>query len=234
VTAAPPVVSSPTGAGGVAAAARLLATAALVEGFGHVSERHPEDGFLLTSTAPLAHQRTGDVHHVAADGRAPAGGAGVPLERYLHAAVYAVRPDVKAICRTHSPWAVVWGARGAVPPLVHGLGALAGAVAMHDEVDLVADPDAGRRAAASLGTADCLLARGNGALTTGDSLATALTRAWFLEERSRVAYHAAPVGETITVEDPRMRHLAVELPRAWSWLQARFGDDRSREGAGGS
>lgn len=224
----PPVPRSPTGAAGVAIVARMIARAELVEAFGHVSERHTDGGFLLSSTVPLGSQHAGDMHHVTSDGEAPGGATDVPLERYLHAAIYAARPDVNAICRTHSPAAVVWGARGAVPPLVHGLGALAGVVAFFDEIDLVADLDAGRAAAAVLGHADCLIVRGNGAVTTGGSLAEAATRAWFLEERARVADAAGPGAQEIAVEHPRLAHTAVEYPRAWRWLEETFGAGAAR------
>lgn len=223
MTASPQQPIAPTAADGVAEIARLIARAGLVEAFGHVSERCGDGGFLLTTTAPLSGQRAELVHHVDGSGDVPDGTEGVPLERYLHAAIYAARPDVGAICRTHSPWAVVWGVRGAVPPLVHGLGALGGTVAFTDEIDLVADRQGGSAAAAALGTDDCLLARGNGVVTTGATLAEAATRAWFLEERARVADAAGPGAQEIGPDHPRHRHVAVEYPRAWRWLDETFG-----------
>jgi len=227
VTPAPGASQSPIGAAGVAAVARLIAHAGLVEAFGHVSARAGDGAFLLTSTAPLSAQREDGIHHVAGSGDVAAGTEGVPLERYLHAAIYAARPDVGAICRTHSPSAVVWGARGAVPPLVHGLGALGGTVVFGDEIDLVADGAAGAAAAAALGTADCLIARGNGVVTTGATLAEAATRAWFLEERCRVADAAGAGAVAIGDDHPRHRHVAVEYPRAWRWLEETFGSGRA-------
>ncbi len=163
-----------------------MARSGLLDAFGHVSAR-VGDGFLVTTTRPLAAAAIGDVVAVDAGGRAPRPRppTDVPLETPLHAAVYAARPDVGAICRTHSRHAVAWGVRGAVPPLAHGLAGMAGAVALADEYRLITTPELGAAAAAALGDADCLLLRGNGALATGSALTGAAVRAWFLEERAR-------------------------------------------------
>ncbi|MCC6829742.1 MAG: class II aldolase/adducin family protein [Thermoleophilia bacterium] len=206
----------------VAATARLLVNAGLVEGFGHVSARLPDGGFVITSTGPLALQTAESV--------AVPGAGETPLEVPLHAAIYAVRPDVGAVCRTHSPYAVSWGARGEVPPLVHGLGLLAGEIASWDGTDLVVDAAAATAAAASLGAADCLLPRGNGLVCCGPDLGTAAVRAWFAEERARVALQAGPGAPPLAgpERERRGRHVAAELPRARQWLAHRFGDGTER------
>lgn len=199
----------------VARVARLLAAAGLCEGFGHVSARDGQ-GFVITSTRPLGAMEPADVAGPGAPGR--------PLETPLHAAVYAARPDVGAICRTHSPAAVAWGARGEVPPLVHGLGGLSGAIALGDEPGLVTDDALGAAAARALGGADVLLPRANGAVCTGPDLPVACTRAWFLEERARVALAAGPGAARLegrALAD-RAVHYPTETARAWQWLAWRF------------
>ncbi|MDW5594550.1 class II aldolase/adducin family protein [Conexibacter stalactiti] len=211
----------------VALAARVLAGAGLVEGFGHVSARAAGDagGFLLTSTDPLAAQSEASIHLLDGAGAVLSAGeeGGVPLEAPLHAAIYAARPDVRAICRTHSRAAVVWGIRGAVPPLLHGLGGLAGAVATWGgDADLVTTATLGAAVAAGLGGADCLLVQGNGNVATGATLGQAVVRAWFLEERARVALDAGPGAPPLTDLDSRARHFAAEEARAWAWLREAF------------
>jgi len=209
----------------VARAARIVAGARLVEAFGHVSARC-EGGFLLTATAPLGRQTAASIHRLDGDGTvvvAGSSGDGVPLEAPLHAAVYAARPDVGAICRTHSAAAVAWGVRGAVPPLLHGLGGLSGAVATWgDDSDLVVTAAQGEAAAAALGAADCLLVQANGNVATGATIEQATVRAWFLEERARVALEAGLEASPLTEPDVRARHYAAEEARAWRWLQETF------------
>ncbi len=199
----------------VARIARMLAAAGLVEGFGHVSARVGE-GFVITSTAPLGAMRGVDV--------APPGAPDRPLETPLHAAVYRARSDVGAICRTHSPAAVVWGARGSAPPLLHGLGGLSGRIALGADGDLVDTDAGGDAAAAALADADILLPRANGAICTGESLRVAIVRAWFLEERARVALDAGPTARPLDDDEQtaRSRHFPMETARAWRWLAWRF------------
>lgn len=214
-----------TSAEAVAEAARILAGARLVEAFGHVSAR-VEGGFLLTATAPLGAQTAASIHRLDAGGAVLSRGAsgdGVPLEAPLHAAIYAARPDVGAICRTHSAAAVVWGVRGQAPPLLHGLGGLAGDVtAWGGDSDLVVTPAQGTAAAAALGAADCLLVQANGNVATGATIEQATVRAWFLEERARVALEAGLEASPLTEPDVRARHYAAEEARAWRWLQETY------------
>ncbi len=208
----------------VAATARLLHRAGLVEAFGHVSARAGE-GFLITSTRPFAGLGADDVLAVDAEGAPLEREQGLPLETPLHAAIYRARPDVGAICRTHSRYAVAWGARALVPPLAHGLGGLAGDVALHLDPQLVCERESAARAAGSLGEAACLLLRGNGALATGATLRQAAVRAWFLEERARVAADATgatPLSASELVA--RSGAFPVEEGRATRWLLDRFAD----------
>ncbi|MBB4663236.1 class II aldolase/adducin family protein [Conexibacter arvalis] len=215
-------MTSAVDAAAVAEAARVIAGAGLVEAFGHVSAR-VDGGFLLTSTAPLGTQTAPSIHRLADDGTVVAAGtsgAGVPLEAPLHAAIYAARPDVGAICRTHSAAAVAWGLRVAAPPLLHGLGGLAGEVtAWGGDSDLVVTAAQGAAVAAALGAADCLLVRANGNVATGATVEQATVRAWFLEERARVALEAGPEASPLTDVQARARHYAAEEARAWRWLQ---------------
>lgn len=209
----------------VAETARMLARMGLVEGFGHVSTRRPGGGFALSSTGPLGGQEADDVLLLDADGALVAGDpARRPLEAPMHAAVYAARADVGAVCRTHSPEAARWACRPGLPPLVHGLGGLAGAVARYDDVDLVATPAAGAAVVDALDDAACLLLGANGVLCCGPDLAQATVRAWYLEERCAFAT-ALPEALEITGEPfaRRSRHFDAERRRAWQWLSARYG-----------
>lgn len=200
----------------VAATARALSRLGLVSAFGHVSAREGER-LLVTSTAPLAVAGADSVLAVDPVGETP---AGAPLELPLHAAIYRDRPDVGAICRTHSPYAVLWGALPEVPPLAHGLGGLSGAVGLHRDPELVVDPDRAAAASAELGAGGSLLLAANGALAVGADLPEALARAWYLEDRCRVAWLAGERAGALNAApeaDGRAAHYAAELARARRW-----------------
>jgi HCOMODA/2-hydroxy-3-carboxy-muconic semialdehyde decarboxylase len=214
----------------VAYAGRLIARAGLVEAFGQVSARRQEGGgFLLTAATPLLSTQAKDVIQLDAAGRVMDGQKALcPLEAPLHAAIYSACHDVAAICRTHSPAATIWASRGEVPPLMHGLGGLSGVVAFHHEPQLISTLEAGRAAAGDMGAYDCLLLHANGAVCTGASLAEAVVRAWYLEERSRVAEHATRARALTDSEAVlRARHYEAEGRRAWDWLRLSFGDEDS-------
>lgn len=208
--------------GEIAATARLLSAAGLVQAFGHVSACLPSGGFAITSTGPMLDATPESVLELDRDAHV-LNGENCPLEAPLHAAIYAARSDVQAICRTHSPYAAAWAATAQQPPLVHGLGGLGGQVALHTSPQLVCDAERARQAADALGGADCLLMLANGAVCTGADLPRAVTRAWFLEERATLATlarNAAPLIGPALAE--RSRHFDAEIARAWPWLRARF------------
>lgn len=209
----------------VALAARIIAGAGLVEAFGHVSAREG-DGMLITATRPLATATAADIHRLGPAAQVPEGAEEVPLEAPLHAAIYAARPDANAICRTHSPSAVIAGAHGEVPPLGHGLGGLAGEVRFCERTDLVTDRESGEEIAAALGQADCLLLRGNGAVAVGGNLAQAVVRARYLEERCLVG-EALGSGEGLSEQKltDRRQWFERETARAWAWMHWRYGRD---------
>jgi ribulose-5-phosphate 4-epimerase/fuculose-1-phosphate aldolase len=208
----------------LAESARLISRAGLVEAFGHLSARLGGGGFLITPTDPLLHARPERMIEADDLGAAPAD-AGLPKEAPLHAAIYAARSDVGAICRTHSPAVVAWGARAAIPPLLHGLGGLSGTVSLHREAQLVTTARAARAAAADLGDCDCMILYANGAVCTAAQLSGAVVRAWFLEERARVA-ERCPDGCALpdAAASERAHHHEAEEARAWAWLRARFGE----------
>lgn len=212
----------------VASVARLLARARLVEAFGHVSARS-EDGYAITSTlVPLEATTAADVLTLDGPAAEPAAARdlvpdGTPLEAGMHAAIYAARSDVGAICRTHSPAAVVAGCVGQAP-VAHGLGGLSGELAFADQPTLVCDADVAASVADALGAADCLLLRGNGAIVTAPTIERAAVSAWYLEERCRVWLASDRVQLLSTTELlERSRHFDNEAERAWRWLCWRFG-----------
>ena len=200
----------------VARVARLLAAAGLVEGFGHVSARSGA-GFVITSTRPLGAMEPADV--------GPPGAPGRPLETPLHAALYRARPDVGAICRTHSPAAVAWGARGEAPPLVHGLGGLSGEIALRERGPTWWPTRRRRRGRGrALGGPTCCCRAATARSAPARTCRSACVRAWFLEERARVALAAGPSARPLDGDElsARSRHHPTETARAWQWLVWRF------------
>ena len=207
----------------VIAAARALVALGYVHAFGHVSIRY-ENGLLITPTQPpFRSQREEDLLHVDFASTVIAGEAQArPLEVFLHICIYQARPDVMAICRTHAPSASTWPPDGKPPPIAHGFGGIVGEIRLYDDSDLVHDAARGQKAARSLGAAQGLLLRGNGALAVGDSLGQAAARMWSLEERCAYTARQSIVRRVFTAGEyqARKRWYAAEEARVWNWMKA--------------
>ena len=209
----------------VAATARMMSAARLVDAFGHASARLPGGGFLMTSTAPLLTTAADTILTVGDSGETIDAPAGKPLEIVIHAGIYRARPDVGAICRGHGAAMAAWGERGPEVPLMHGMGGLAGKVVpVHPDLDLITTLDSGDRMAATLGDNRSMLLQANGGLAIGADLLEAATRLWYLEERCRVAVETAGLPQPVGAWEQRLSHSAPELIRAKAWFAARFGD----------
>jgi HCOMODA/2-hydroxy-3-carboxy-muconic semialdehyde decarboxylase len=85
---------------------RILADLGVVDGFGHVSARHPTnpDHFLMARSLAPALVTVDDIMEFDRDGNPiDAKGRAVFLERFIHSEIYKERKDVNAIAHTHSP-----------------------------------------------------------------------------------------------------------------------------------
>ncbi len=211
--------------GQVSVVARILARAGLVHAFGHVSARTP-DGLAITPVfPPLGALGEDDVRSLGPDATPRDARPGVPLEAPMHAAIYAARPDVAAICRIHGRAAAAWAARPEPPPLLHGFGGVVEPVAMWPDPDLIADATLAAGVAAALGDGPAILLRANGGLAVGADLAEAAARAWCLEDRCEVAERAGGAGTPFSADElaRRNRWYGPETARLWGWLLATHG-----------
>ncbi len=201
------------------AANRILAGLGVVDGFGHVSVRHPDraDRYLLSrSLAPELVTRddimTFDLASTPQDGdaRAPY------LERFIHGGIYARRPDVQAIVHSHSP-AVVPFAASSVPlrPIYHMSGFL-GAGARVFEIRarfgitdlLVRNGAQGVALAEVLGADAVVLMRGHGFCTIGDSIPVAVYRAVYTQSNAALQQQAIALRGEVTYLEPEEATLA--------------------------
>jgi L-fuculose-phosphate aldolase len=143
---------------------------------GNVSAREG-DLVLITPTAlPYESTTVDDLVTLSLDGAVVAGGREPSSERRVHLAVYAARPDARALVHTHSKHATAWSHLG--EPLGDVLTAPHAPSGSHEiataAVEALADRDA------------VLLGR-HGALALGGSPAAALEVALALEQRAREA-----------------------------------------------
>ncbi len=168
----------------VVRAAGALARHGLVTAFGHVSARIGDRVVITPPVAPGEVTADGLVTVDPADRELPAGAA---PETWAHIAVYRARPDVGAVARAQPEAAFAAAAIAEELAPLHGQAAWLGRrVPVHQVARLLRSAEPAAAAAATLGGADALLLRGNGALTVGASPGRAVARMWLLEAACRV------------------------------------------------
>jgi HCOMODA/2-hydroxy-3-carboxy-muconic semialdehyde decarboxylase len=215
-----PAAAGPPGRGSaVVEAARVLARLGLVTAYGHVSARAGEWA-VITPAAALAGVREEALVRVRLDATTLPPGA--PAEAWAHLAVYAARPDVGAVARAQP--AAAFAAAALTTRLVplYGQAAWLGeAVPVHDSAHLLRSSERARAAARTLGGADAMLLRGNGALTVGADPGLAAARMWLVEAACQGWLAAGDTATPLTPEEIRSwRAVRGELlPRLWQHLR---------------
>ncbi len=195
------------------AANRILVDQGVLDGYGHVSVRHPEDPgkFLMARSVAPELVTPADVLEHDLDGNAPAaGGKTLFIERFIHCGVYRARPDVQAVVHSHSPSLIPFGVTG-VPlrPLYHMSAFLGGGAPVFDirkaagMTDmLVRSPALGQALAQALGQSPIVLMRGHGAVTVGKDLVHAVFRSVYTEVNARLQEQAMALGRKVTYLSP--------------------------------
>src|SRR5499427_3396727 len=207
----------------------ILANENVLDGYGHISARHPQnkDHFLLSrSIAPESVTAADIMEHdldgepVDAKGRAPY------KERFIHSEIYRVRPDVNAIVHCHTPSLIPFGVtKKPLRPMYHQSAFLAAGVPVFEIREaagmtnmLIETQALGRALAKSLADKPALLMRGHGAVVVADTIPNVVGRSIYLEINARVQAQALALGGPITYIDPEeaKKYAASDnYSRAW-------------------
>lgn len=218
----------------VLTACRIVDGKRLVEGYGHVSVRIPGTARVLVTPRVAVGLIRSPAELVVVDleGKGIQGKGFAPLEIFMHTEVYRRRPDVQAICRTHSPMALALSVLGESVKPVHGFGSFLGEVPVFPKPYLITTRQLGEEVAATLGSAGGMLLRGNGTLLVGATLAEAVVKAIFLEETAAVHLRARSVGEPVVfsaAEIARRTDVGYDhYGRAWDYYARVYGKGARR------
>jgi ribulose-5-phosphate 4-epimerase/fuculose-1-phosphate aldolase len=184
---------------------RILADFGVVDGFGHVSARHPTNPnrFLMSRSLAPALVTADDIMEFDLDGNAvDARGRSLFLERFIHSEIYKARPDVMAVVHTHSLGVIPFTV-SQVPlrPMYHNAAFLAAGAPVWDirkgfgETDmLVRDGARGKSLAETLGDKSVVLMRGHGDVTVGPSVKLAVFRAYYTDIDAKLQSQAIALG----------------------------------------
>ena len=221
---------------------RILANEDVVDAYGHVSMRHPDDPerfFLACSRSPALVER-GDILEFRLDctpttkNRRP-----LYLERFIHGAIYEARPDVQAVVHAHAEDVLPFGiTKAPLRPVIHS-GAFIGAhVPVWDIAEqfgdrtnlLVSDIAQGRDLAKRLAGHNVALMRGHGFAAAARSLIDVVRMSVYLPRNARVQYKAMQLGKLRPLSKGEIesrasgyRPQSPETQRAWQYWAVRAG-----------
>jgi ribulose-5-phosphate 4-epimerase/fuculose-1-phosphate aldolase len=185
---------------------RILAKEEVVDAYGHVSVRHPDNPhrfFIARSLAPDLVERE-DIVELDLDGQ-PVRDESRPLylERFIHAAIFAARADVHAVVHAHAEDILPFGIAQATPlrPVIHSGSFIGPHVPVWDIADefgdtdlLVRNMDHGRDLARCLGNHKVALMRGHGFASAGRSLIEVVRLSVYLPRNARALLRAKQLG----------------------------------------
>jgi HCOMODA/2-hydroxy-3-carboxy-muconic semialdehyde decarboxylase len=222
------------------AANRILAREEIVDAFGHVSIRDPENPrryVMARSRSPELVEHA-DLIRFEQDGRSLDPGARTPYgERMIHGAIYEARNDVNSVVHNHAYPLLPFSITGrALEPMVHAASVIGADVPIWDiatkfgDTDmLVRTMDQGRDLATTLGRNACALMRGHGAVVAAASLKQAVMIAIYLKINAEVQMQAMGIGMPRGLSDREValsretQFSPLALDRAWEYFCARAG-----------
>jgi len=184
---------------------RVLADFGVLDGFGHVSARHPANPnrFLMSRSLAPALVTADDIMEFDLDGNAvDARGRSLFLERFIHSEIYRARPDVMSVVHTHSPGVIPYTiSQVPLRAVFHNAAFLAAGAPVWDirkdfgETDmLVRNAAIGKDLALTLADKPVVLMRGHGDVTVGPSVKLAVFRAYYTDVNARLQSQAIALG----------------------------------------
>ena len=223
----------------LAIANRILAHEGICDAYGHISMRHPErpDRFFLAAGCSPELVTVGELREYDLDCR-PVLADGHPMyvERPIHGAIFAARPDVHAVIHNHAHEVIPFSVAKSVKlrPLFITAAAIGAEIPVWDSRSkfsavgmLVTTLAQGHDLAATLGPATVSLLRGHGCVVTGKSVYDAVHTAVLLRDNAKLQSEAMRFGE-ITYLDAAEIAKGGGPPqgpnsRAWKYWSARCG-----------
>jgi ribulose-5-phosphate 4-epimerase/fuculose-1-phosphate aldolase len=192
----------------LALANRMVANEGVLDAFGHVSMRHPENPnryFLSRSRAPELVEADDLIEYDLDSQPVREPGVGQYSERVIHGEIYKARPEVMSVCHHHSPAFMPLLATGTDYVPVFHLGAVGGIKPpfwdQHDEFGdtnmLVVKPEEGASLARALGSNWMVLMRRHGVTVAGVSVRDCVFRSIYASRNAEYQVQALAIDNNI-------------------------------------
>ena len=220
---------------------RILANEGIVDAYGHVSIRDPENPnryVLSRSRSPEQIERS-DILEFNLDGSPVDPEGGHPyLERFLHGAVYEKRDDVNCVIHAHTEAVLPFTITSEpLKPVIHTASDMGLEVPLWDVRDQfglateqhVSDMERGRDLARSLDRNRVVLMRGHGFVSTGSSLLMTVRMTIYFAMNARVLFAARSLGNPIPLTSGEIETRSgfdadsPAMRRSWDYWAARTG-----------
>jgi ribulose-5-phosphate 4-epimerase/fuculose-1-phosphate aldolase len=191
---------------------RILADLGIVDAFGDVSARHPSDPARFYLARPVSPSAVviDDVIEFGLDG-APAKASenrDLPNERFIHAAIYEARPDLRAVLHASPedilPFSIT---QARLRPVIASVGDMGQRVPVWDIAEKFGDAtsldvttrEQGRDLARCLGPNRVALLRGAGFVVTGRTLNDLVRLSAYIPRNGRAIMEAALLGSIVDI-----------------------------------
>ncbi|MCY0096920.1 class II aldolase/adducin family protein [Hoeflea ulvae] len=219
---------------------RILAHENVIDGFGHVSVRHPTkpDRFLLSRSRSPEVVTRDDIMEFALDGTLVSDDPRRPYaERFIHGAVYEARSDVMSVSHHHAPAVIPFSLTDiALRPAFHMASVIGAHVPVWDsqpefgDTNMIVDTlEMGRSLAKTLGNGRTALLRGHGAICAAPDLRAICMVSIFMKDNAELVLNTLPLGQPKYLTggeiDKAGAMLLGDMPlaRAWDYWTARAG-----------
>lgn len=220
---------------------RILAHEGVVDAYGHVSIRHPENPshFLLSRSLSPELVNAADIMEFDLEGK-PAAGDKRPayLERFIHAGIYAKRPEINAVVHSHAddvlPFSISLTTR--MRPVVHTAACMGANIPVWDIRDkfgdtnlLVTNSEQASDLAVTLADNKVVLMSAHGFAAAGNSLIEVVKIAVYLPKNAKVYLEALRLGEVRALSPGEIERKIIKNPeapenwRAWEYWARRAG-----------
>jgi ribulose-5-phosphate 4-epimerase/fuculose-1-phosphate aldolase len=218
---------------------RILADNNVLDSFGHISVRHPDNSnhFLMSRARAPNCVEIGDIMEFTLDGQIIGPEPGKPYsERFIHGAIMEARPEVTAVVHNHSPSIVPFSVvkKQRFGAIMHMAAPVGPNVPNWDICDhfgdhtnlLVTNMDMGRDLAKTLAHNTVALMRGHGSVVVGKSMREAVFTSVYLEINAQMLSKALAMGEVTFMSEGEVAantkgRAGFTLERGWeNWCRS--------------
>jgi len=219
---------------------RILARENVIDGFGHVSVRHPTnpDRFLLSRSRSPEVVTRDDIMEFELDGSVVSDDARRPYaERFIHGSIYMARPDVNAVSHHHAHSVIPFTLTDApMRPAFHMASVIGSNVPVWDsqpefgDTNMIVDSlEMGHSLARTLGQGRAALLRGHGAICAAPNVRAICMVSIFMKDNAELILNTLPLGQPKYLTKGEIEKASsmllndLALSRAWDYWTSRAG-----------